>query len=314
MAHSEFFFDSYSDFTTSNEQTTNEMLAQSYVASTNCTSDFCCNQQYSITAVTTSTGSIAERYAYTAYGQPTILDASASVLSASAISNRYTYTGREWDSTLGLHHFRARWMSPSAGRFLGKDPIGYWGSDWHLYEYVKSKPFVLNDFSGTHDFPPGVNPDSVEDLIAYIKKLQRELSPDEFRKKLEEIRRSIRNTKNRKIFIGAEKKVRNVRNKNKPGRGGKGHTGGRKGICSLPVIKYLFLLECEAICAYGYGLCLDEAQVNLEEKLRNCGGLPFSERQTCIDNELFIWQMDATECATLYAACGLACLLPVSID
>ena len=83
------------------------------------------NQQYSITAVTTSTGSIAERYAYSAYGQPTILDASASVLSNSAINNRYTYSGREWDATLGLHHFRARWMSPNAGRFLGRDPIGY---------------------------------------------------------------------------------------------------------------------------------------------------------------------------------------------
>jgi RHS repeat-associated protein len=83
------------------------------------------NHQYSITAVTTSTGIIAERYAYSAYGQPTILDASASVLSSSAINNRYTYTGREWDATLGLHHFRARWMSPSAGRFLSRDPIGY---------------------------------------------------------------------------------------------------------------------------------------------------------------------------------------------
>jgi RHS repeat-associated protein len=83
------------------------------------------NHQYSITAVTTSTGSIAERYAYTAYGQPTILDASASVLSSSAINNRYTYTGREWDATLALHHFRARWMSPSAGRFITRDPIGY---------------------------------------------------------------------------------------------------------------------------------------------------------------------------------------------
>jgi hypothetical protein len=69
------------------------------------------NQQYSITAVTTSSGSAAERYAYTAYGQPTILDGSGSVLSSSAINNRYTYTGREWDQTLGLYHFRARWMS-----------------------------------------------------------------------------------------------------------------------------------------------------------------------------------------------------------
>jgi RHS repeat-associated protein len=83
------------------------------------------NQQYSITAMTTSTGAVAERYAYTAYGQPTILNASGTVLTSSSVGNRYTYTGREWDETLGLHHFRARWMSPLAGRFLGRDPIGY---------------------------------------------------------------------------------------------------------------------------------------------------------------------------------------------
>jgi RHS repeat-associated protein len=98
------------------------------------------NQQYSITAVTTSSGSVAERYAYTAYGQPTILDSSGSVLSSSAINNRYTYTGREWDQTLGLYHFRARWMSGLAGRFMGRDAIGYEGSEWGLYEFVDSNP------------------------------------------------------------------------------------------------------------------------------------------------------------------------------
>jgi RHS repeat-associated protein len=83
------------------------------------------NQQYSITAMTTSTGAVAERYAYTAYGQPTILNASGTVLTSSAVGNRYTYTGREWDETLGLYHFRARWMSPLAGRFLGRDPLQF---------------------------------------------------------------------------------------------------------------------------------------------------------------------------------------------
>jgi RHS repeat-associated protein len=85
------------------------------------------NQQYSITAVTTSAGAIAERYAYSAYGEPTILDASGSVIANSTINNRYSYTGREWDATVGLHHFRARWMSPKTGRFLGRDPIGFRG-------------------------------------------------------------------------------------------------------------------------------------------------------------------------------------------
>ena len=125
-----------------------ELHGDSWPSSSTGTRSFCCNQQYSITAVTTSTGTIAERYAYSAYGQPTILDASGSILSSSAISNRYTYTGREWDATLGLYHFRARWMSPSAGRFLGRDPIGYEGSEWSLHEFGNSSPVQELDPSG----------------------------------------------------------------------------------------------------------------------------------------------------------------------
>jgi RHS repeat-associated protein len=119
------------------------------------------NHQYSVTAVTTSAGAIAERYAYTAYGLPAILDASASVLSSSAINNRYTYTGREWDTTLGLHHFRARWMSPSAGRFLGRDPIGFDGGAYGIYEYCHTKPLIYMDPTGEQILPfpaiPGHN-------------------------------------------------------------------------------------------------------------------------------------------------------------
>jgi RHS repeat-associated protein len=113
------------------------------------TGPFCCNHQYSVTAITTSTGAIAERYAYTAYGQPTILNASGTPLSpqTSTLNSRYSYTGREWDATLGLHHFRARWMSPSAGRFLSRDPIGYVDSA-SVYSYVVSKPMSLVDPSG----------------------------------------------------------------------------------------------------------------------------------------------------------------------
>jgi RHS repeat-associated protein len=102
-----------------------ELHGDSWPSSPTGTSSFCCNQQYSVTAITTSTGTIAERYAYTAYGQPTILDASGTVLPTSNFSLRYSFTGREWDATLGLYHFRARCMSPMTGRFLSRDPIGY---------------------------------------------------------------------------------------------------------------------------------------------------------------------------------------------
>jgi len=104
---------------------TNESPSDSSTTTSTLTGPFCCNQQYSVTAATTSTGTIAERYAYTAYGQPTILNASGAVISATTLPNRYSYTGREWDAAVGLHHFRARWMSPNAGRFLGRDPIGF---------------------------------------------------------------------------------------------------------------------------------------------------------------------------------------------
>ncbi|MFN9604087.1 MAG: RHS repeat-associated core domain-containing protein, partial [Planctomycetota bacterium] len=99
------------------------------------------NHQYSVTAITTSTGAIAERYSYTAYGQPTILNASGTPLSpqTSTLNSRYSYTGREWDATLGLHHFRARWMSPIAGRFLGRDPIGLLIVPFADIEYVVSR-------------------------------------------------------------------------------------------------------------------------------------------------------------------------------
>jgi RHS repeat-associated protein len=102
------------------------------------------NQQYSIYAITTSAGAVTERYAYTAYGQPTVLNASANVISASAIGNRYSYTGREWDATIGLHHFRARWMSGMSGRFLGRDPLGYWSSV-SMPIYCDNDPLTLVD-------------------------------------------------------------------------------------------------------------------------------------------------------------------------
>ena len=142
--------DAYLDSTTSTTQLAKQTHASPHVPITNGTDSYHRNHQYSVTAVTTSTGTIAERYAYSAYGQPTVLDASGLPLSpqVSSLNNRYSYTGREWDATLGLHHFRARWMSPSAGRFLTRDPIGYEGSEWSLYEFVKSRPLILLDPMG----------------------------------------------------------------------------------------------------------------------------------------------------------------------
>ena len=129
-----------------------ELHGDSWPSSSTGTRSFCCNHQFSITAITTSTGAISERYAYSAYGQPTILNASGSVISATTLTNRYTYTGREWDATLGLHHFRARWLSPIAGRFLGRDPIGL-DPDNNMSRVFNGNPIKWVDPSGL-EVPP----------------------------------------------------------------------------------------------------------------------------------------------------------------
>ena len=82
-------------------------------------------QKYSITAITDGSGTISERYAYSAYGTPTITDASGTARTMTAIGNRYLYTGREWDETLALYHYRARMYDSLAGRFCSRDPIGF---------------------------------------------------------------------------------------------------------------------------------------------------------------------------------------------
>lgn len=91
-----------------------------------------CNQQYSVTALTDGSGAVVERYAYSAYGSPTITDASGTTRSTTAVGNRYTYTGREYDETLALYHYRARMYDSAGGRFVSRDPIGY-EDGWLLY-------------------------------------------------------------------------------------------------------------------------------------------------------------------------------------
>jgi RHS repeat-associated protein len=112
------------------------------------------NQQYSIVACTDSTGAATERYAYSAYGLPTITDGSGTVRTSSAIGNRYTYTGREWDGVLGLYHYRARMYEATVGRFCSRDPIGYAAGSKGLYEYCHSQPGKFIDPWGKQIMPP----------------------------------------------------------------------------------------------------------------------------------------------------------------
>jgi RHS repeat-associated protein len=99
-----------------------------------------CTQQYSIVALTSSTSSVLERYAYSAYGLPSFFDGSCSSLHTSNFAIRTLFTGREWDNDIQQYHYRARMYDPSLGRFSGKDPIRYRGFKWNLqYAHIDGR-------------------------------------------------------------------------------------------------------------------------------------------------------------------------------
>ncbi|MES2790039.1 MAG: putative Ig domain-containing protein [Planctomycetota bacterium] len=49
--------------------------------------------------------------------------------SNAAAGDRFTYTGREWDSEIGLYYYRARYYDPQLGKFISVDPIGFAAGD-----------------------------------------------------------------------------------------------------------------------------------------------------------------------------------------
>jgi RHS repeat-associated protein len=99
---------------------------------------------FNVTVVFDVGGAVQERYAYTPYGELTIMNASFTTISSSAIANSITYTGREFDAETGLYHYRNRYYHAQLGRFLSRDPIGHSGG-LNLYGYVGNAPLHFAD-------------------------------------------------------------------------------------------------------------------------------------------------------------------------
>jgi len=108
------------------------------------------NALWSVEAITDSAANVVERYAYDAYGHPTITNGLGNVLTNtwgtahSAIGNPWMFTGRQYDEETGLYYYRARYYDPDKGRFLQRDPLGYVDA-LNLYWYVRDNPTRFSD-------------------------------------------------------------------------------------------------------------------------------------------------------------------------
>jgi RHS repeat-associated protein len=98
------------------------------------------NANYNITALFDNSGNVVERYVYDPFGQATVLDANWNVLTASTFGWLYLHQGGRFDSVSGLYHFRHRDYSPTLGRWISLDPLGYDAGDVNLYRFVFMLP------------------------------------------------------------------------------------------------------------------------------------------------------------------------------
>ncbi len=94
------------------------------------------DERGSVVNITDASGATLNINKYDEYGIP-----------AATNIGRFGYTGQTWLTELGMNYYKARIYSPTLGRFMQSDPIGY-GDGINMYNYVGGDPVNNKDPSG----------------------------------------------------------------------------------------------------------------------------------------------------------------------
>ena len=123
------------------------------------------DEQGSTIFITDRQGKVKNRYAYDAFGN--IIE------SEEQISNRYQYTGQQFEPITQQYYLRARFYNPVIGRFTQEDE--YHGDGLNLYAYCANNPVDYYDPSGYYKNPveETIGGISKRDFDAYLEDIEK---------------------------------------------------------------------------------------------------------------------------------------------
>ncbi|MDX1969368.1 MAG: RHS repeat-associated core domain-containing protein, partial [Planctomycetaceae bacterium] len=103
---------------------------------------------WNMDAIVNASGSVQERYSYTAYGVPTVLTPGFTTRAASSFDWETRYAGYRWEDEVSAYLVRWRWLQAGLGRWLSTDHLSPYYDGMNPTRYVRNRPITSVDPHG----------------------------------------------------------------------------------------------------------------------------------------------------------------------